>query len=260
MIEIYHAVVVFGKKSHGLKNTVQSSFSVRGRQDQSGLGLLTELFHTHLFVIISDLTSLADGKDIVIESDSDAVVGNLSFPTLDELIKEEERGADALVVRDEVIFVILTDIPPADADSYPVVDLFHIGEGMGDGVLIGPDYGLNLSEDAVSQRTESLTVHHFPKSPGTDSTYQFPFCEFEEPGGFGCCRSSMSVSGNPVEDRLTLSSQGPLNRLFTDEIDYFLQALADTGVVLESAGLLYKRVNEDMTLAVPLKGSEVSLH
>ena len=70
----------------------------------------------------------------------------------------------------------------------------------------------------------------------------------------------MSVSRSPVEDRLAASSQGPFDWLFANKTGHFLQALADTGVVLESAGLLHKRVNEDMTLAVPLKGSEVSLH
>jgi hypothetical protein len=181
MIEVDHVVVVLSEESHSLKNTVQSSFSVRRRQDQSGLGLLTELLHTHLLVVISNLTGFTDGKDIVIESDGDAMVGDLSFPTLDELIKEEERGTDALVVGDEVIFVVLADIPTTDADSNTVVGLFYIGEGMGDRVLVGPYYGLDLSEDLVSQRAESLTVHHFPKSPCADSTYEFPFLEFQKP-------------------------------------------------------------------------------
>jgi hypothetical protein len=260
MIKVDHVVVVLSKKSHSLKNTVQSSFSVCRRQDQSGLGLLAELLHTHLLVVIADLTSLTDSEDIVIESDRDAMVSDLSFPTLDEFIEEKERGTDTLVVRDEVIFIILADIPTTDADSNTVVDLFHIGERMGDGVLVGPYYGLDLSEDLVSQGTESLTVHHFSKSPSPDSTYEFPFFEFEKARGFGCCGPSMSVSRSPIEDRLAASSEGPFDWLFANKTDHFLQALADTGVVLESAGLLDKRVNEDMTLTVPLKGSEVSLH
>ena len=198
MIQVDHVVVVLSKESHSLKNTVQNPFSVRRRQDQSGLGLLTELLHAHLLVVISDLTSLADGEDIVIESDRDAMVSDLSFPTLDELIEEEERGTDALVVRDEVIFIILADIPPTDADSNSVVGLFYIGEGMSDRVLVSPYYGLDLSEDLVSQGTESLAVHHFPKSPSADSTYQFPFFEFQRPEALvaagRACRSRVAPS------------------------------------------------------------------